>query len=135
MRTIPLVIACLTGGLWVLCTIAGDAAEDAKPKKILRHVVLYKFKDDVTPAQIQEVIDAFSQLPKKVDTIIGYEHGVNVSQEMKSEGLTHCFMVTFRDEAGRDAYIKSPAHEAYVQVVKDRREKVVVVDFWADEKN
>ena len=131
MRTLPLAIACLTGGLLMLSTIAGHA-EDAKPKQVLRHVVLYKFKDDATAAQIQEVIDAFAQLPKKVDAIIGYEHGLNVSQEMKSDGLTHCFMLTFRDEAGRDAYIKHPAHDAYVQVVKDRRDKVIVVDFWAE---
>jgi electron transfer flavoprotein alpha subunit len=104
----------------------------AEPTKELRHIVMYKFKDDQTSAQVQEVVDAFGKLPKQIDTIIGYEHGTNVSQEMKSEGFTHVFIVTFRDEAGRDAYLKHPAHDAYVAVVKGRREKVVVFDFWAD---
>jgi hypothetical protein len=93
---------------------------------------MYKFKDDQTKDRIQEVVDAFSALPEKIDTIIGYEHGTNVSQEGKSEGFTHVFVVTFEDEAGRDAYLKHPAHDAYVQVVKDRREKVIVFDYWAD---
>ena len=42
------------------------------------------------------------------------------------------FVVTFKDEAGRDAYLKHPAHDAYVLVVKDKREKVVVFDYWAE---
>jgi hypothetical protein len=114
------------------------SADETKPPttekggKVLRHVVMYKFKDDQPKEHVQEVVDAFSALPTKIDAIIGYEHGTNVSQEGKSEGFTHVFVVTFRDEAGRDAYLKHPAHAAYVQVVKDRREKVVVFDYWAD---
>ncbi|MEX0977995.1 MAG: Dabb family protein, partial [Pirellulales bacterium] len=53
---------------------AGDEGQ-----KMLRHVVLYKFKDDLKPAQVQEVIDAFAALPKAFDTIAGFEHGTNVS--------------------------------------------------------
>ncbi len=100
---------------------------------MLRHIVLYKFKDDLKPGQLQEVIDAFCALPKKIDTIVGFEHGTNVSMEGKADGLTHCFVVTFRDEKGRDAYLKHPAHLEYVNLAKDRREKVVVFDYWASE--
>ena len=105
----------------------------SKPKdKVLRHIVMYKFKDDQTKAQVQEVIDAFAGLPKKIDAIIDFEHGTNVSPEGKSEGFTHCFVVTFRNETDRDHYLKHPAHDDYVKVVKDRREKVIVFDYWAD---
>jgi hypothetical protein len=100
--------------------------------KVLCHIVMYKFKDDVKPAQVQEVVDAFAGLPKKIPLIIGFEHGTNVSKEGKSEGFTHIFVVTFKNEADRDAYIAHPAHEAFVKVVRDRREKVVVIDYWAD---
>lgn len=108
----------------------GHAAEPSG--KVLRHIVMYKFKESASPSDVQAVIDAFAALPSKVNTIIGFEHGTNVSQEGKSEGLTHVFVVTFRDEAGREFYLKSPAHDAYVAVVKDKREKVVVFDYWAD---
>ena len=104
----------------------------AEEGKVLRHIVMYKFKPETTPAQIEEVIDAFAGLPKKIDTIIGYEAGSNVSKEGKSEGFTHVFVVTFKNEADLAAYIVHPAHEAYVKVVKDKREKVVVFDYWAD---
>ena len=101
-------------------------------EKVLRHVVLYKFKDDLPPAKLQEVIDAFAGLPKKVNTIIGFEHGTNVSQEGKSEGFTHAFVVTFKNEADLAAYLVHPAHDEYVKVVRDRREKVIVFDYWAE---
>jgi hypothetical protein len=111
--------------------LAVSAAATGPPQKVLRHIVLYKFKDSVKPSEIDEVIAAFNALPTKIDTIIGYEHGTNVSGEGKSDGLTHAFVVTFKNEKDRDAYIAHPAHAEYVKVVKDRREKVVVFDFWA----
>jgi hypothetical protein len=106
------------------------AADGKTEGKLLRHVVLYKFKEATTPAQVQEVVDAFSALPGKVKEIADFECGVNVSPEGKSEGLTHAFVVSFRTEVDRDAYLKHPAHDAYVLVVKDKREKVVVFDYW-----
>ena len=84
-------------------------------EKVLRHIVMYKFKDDVTPAQLKEVIDAFAMLPKKVDTIIGFEHGTNVSKEGKSEGFTHVFVVTFKNEADLAAYLVHPATRGICQ--------------------
>lgn len=129
-------ISCLTtvaviAGLWLT---AGDSFAEKKESKVLRHLVLYQFKDSVTPAEVKEVIETFAGLPGKIDTIIDFEHGPNVSQEGKSEGLTYAFQVTFRDEEGLAAYLKHPAHDEYVQVVKDRRNKVVVFDYWTTEK-
>ncbi len=127
------------GSLWgaamLLTTTVEVAAHDAAAQpggKVLRHMVLYKFKEHVTPPQLQEVVDAFAGLAQKVETIIGFERGTNISPENKSEGFTHCFVVTFQNEAGRDAYLKHPAHDDYVKIVKDRREKVIVFDYWAD---
>lgn len=119
-------------GIALMFAFAADgyAAEKEGPK-VLRHMVMYKFKDGLPAAQVQEVVDAFAGLPKKIDAIIEFEQGTNVSEEGKSEGFTHIFVVTFRDEAGRAAYLKHPAHDAYVAVVKGKREKVIVFDYWA----
>jgi len=125
-RCVTCLVLWLFGSLILMPSLAIGA------DKVLRHIVMYKFKEDATPAQIQEVIDAFAALPKKVNTIIGYEHGTNVSKEGKSEGFTHVFVVTFMNEGELAAYLVHPAHEAYVKVVRDRREKVVVFDYWAD---
>ncbi len=132
-RPILALFLALIAGFAMTTSHPSESSAAEKPAKVLRHIVLYKFKDNQTPQQIQEVVDAFAALPGKIDTVAGLQYGTNVSEENKSEGLTHCFLVTFRDAKGRDAYIKHPAHQEYVNLVKDRREKVVVFDFWADE--
>lgn len=122
---------------WIAAMLAATpapAADPAKGDKVLRHIVMYKFKAETTPAQVQEVIDAFAGLPKKIDTIVGFEAGANVSKEGKSEGFTHVFVATFKDEKDLADYLVHPAHQAYVKVVAGKREKVVVFDYWADAK-
>ena len=96
---------------------------------LLRHIVLFKFKDDVTPEQVQEVVDAFSALPGKIDTIVDFECGTDVSVEGKADGFTHGFVVTFRDEAGRAVYLPHAAHQEFVKLVGPRVDKVLVFDF------
>lgn len=120
------VACCLSGGV----VMAADAKKDDSNKKVLRHVVLFKFKDDVSDKQVQEVVDAFAALPKKVDSIIGFEHGTDVSVEGKSKGLTHGFVVTFRNEKGRDKYLPHPAHQEFVKLVGPRLADVLVFDYW-----
>lgn len=110
----------------------GDAAAQ-ESKRLLRHMVMYKYNDDLTARELREVIDAFAALPSKIDAIVEFEHGDNVSPEGKSDGLTHAFVVTFEDEAGRDAYLKHPAHQQYVKLAGPRREKVIVFDYWTGE--
>lgn len=119
----------------LLDTASAQKAEtqkgDAQKGKLLRHVVLFKFKKDVTPEQIKEVETAFGQLPKKIDAIESYEWGTDNSPEMLSQGYTHCFLVTFRDEQGRDEYLPHAAHKEFVELALPRIESALVVDYWA----
>ena len=117
--------------LWFFgSTVLMPPSSAADGERLLRHIVMYKFKEGLPPGQIQEVVDAFAGLPKKIGTIVGFEHGTNVSPEGKSEGFTHVFVVTFKTAADRDAYILHAAHQDFVKIVKDRREKVIVFDYW-----
>jgi hypothetical protein len=134
MRTMTLSLAMgwLTAAAFAMVTHA-TAAPPGSAGRVLRHIVLYKFKDNLPPQQIQEVVEAFASLPKKIATIVGFEAGTNVSNEGKSQGLTHAFVVSFRSESDRDAYLTHPAHLDYVKLVRDRREQVVVFDYWTAE--
>lgn len=98
--------------------------------KKLRHVVLFKFKDEVKPDQVQEVVTAFSALPGKINTIIDFETGTDVSVEMKADGFTHAFLVTFANEKGREIYLPHPDHQEFVKLVGPRIDKVLVFDYW-----
>ena len=92
--------------------------------------MLFKFKETASPEQVQEVVTAFGALKAKIDTIEDFEWGTDVSVENLAAGFTHCFVVTFRDAAGRDIYLPHPAHEEFKKLVGPRLDKVLVVDYW-----
>ena len=101
-----------------------------KPTSVLRHVVLFKFKDGTTDEQIEQIENAFCALPSKIHTIHAFEWGTDVSVENLSQGFTHCFMVTFLTEADRAAYLPHPAHKAFGKLLGPHLDKVLVVDYW-----
>ena len=97
---------------------------------MLRHVVLFKFKDDAKPEQVKAVEDAFKALPSKIKEIKDLEWGTNNSPEGLNEGLTHCFFVTFASEEDRAIYLPHPDHKAFGAILSPILDKVVVVDYW-----
>lgn len=100
--------------------------------KLLRHVVLFKFKESASAANVKSVEVAFMDLKGKINTIKDVEWGLNSSPEKLNEGLTHCFFVTFTSNKDRDDYLVHPAHLAFVEVLKPHLDKVVVVDYWVN---
>lgn len=107
------------------------SASSLSAESVYRHVVLFKFKDSATAEQIKVVEDAFKALPEKIDTIVDFEWGTNVSPEGKDDGLTHCFFVTFKDKAGLEVYLPHPDHKAFGAILRPILDKVVVVDYVA----
>lgn len=116
------------GFLACICVMVVSAQKTSG--KLLRHVVLFKFKDDASAAGVKSVEDAFIALKGKISTIKAVEWGLNSSPEKLNEGLTHCFFVTFTSDKDRDNYLVHPAHLAFVEVLKPYLDKVVVIDYW-----
>lgn len=102
-------------------------------EKLLRHVVLFSFKDGITDAQIKTVTDAFAELPKKIPQVKTFEWGTNNSPENLNQGFTHCFLAGFTSEADRAIYLSHPAHLAFVEILKPVLEKALVIDYWTSE--
>ena len=99
--------------------------------RVLRHVVLYRFKETAEKHTIRGIESAFAALAEKIGEIRDFEWGTNVSPEQKDEGFTHCFLVTFAGEEQRDAYLPHPAHQEFVAFCSPYVEKVLVLDYWA----
>ena len=114
-------------------TAAGlvSAGIPQETEKMLRHVVMFKFKETSTEADVARIVKAFGALPERIKEIKGFEWGTDNSPEGLQQGLTHCFFVTFDSEADRDAYLPHPAHKEFVDLVGPHVEKVTVVDYWA----
>jgi len=100
-------------------------------KPLLRHVVLFKFKDDAEKSAIEKVENGFRALPTHIPEIKGFEWGTNNSPEGLDQGFTHCFFVSFADEAGRDVYLPHPKHKEFVEILKPILDKGLVLDYWA----
>ena len=108
-------------------------AQDQKSNtgKMLRHVVLFKFKDGSKAEDVKKVEDAFRALPSKIKEIKSLEWGLNNSPENLNSGFTHCFFLTFASEEDRAVYLPHPAHKAFGSLLGPLLDKVLVIDYWA----
>ena len=101
--------------------------------RVYRHVVLFKFKADSSEVTLRGIESAFARLAAELPFVRGFEWGRNSSTEGLAHGYTHCFIVTFDDEAGRDAYLPHPAHQAFIRTYLDPNlDDVCVLDFHPD---
>ena len=116
--------------LAVIAVAVITVSADKKADKMLRHVVLFKFKDDATAEQVDKVRKAFLALPSQISQIRDIEWGTNNGPENVDESNS-LFFLTFENEKDRDAYLPHPAHKAFGAVLGPYLEKVVVVDYWA----
>jgi hypothetical protein len=108
---------------------AGEAAGKSPQLGKLRHVVLFSFKEGTSPEEIKKIEDGFRALPSKIPTVVGFEWGTNNSPEGLADGFTHCFLVTFNDDAGRAVYLPHKAHKEFVEILLPHLEKVLVIDY------
>lgn len=115
-------------------TIEAEKTETKKKEseKVYRHLVLFKFKEDATKEQIEQVVAAFGNLKNEINTVLGYEFGTDVSPEKLAKGFSHCFLVTFRNKKDLEAYLPHPAHQAFTVKLKPILADVLVVDYWAE---
>ena len=110
-------------------SIATFAQKKSNPK-LLRHVVIFKFKDTSSPEDVEKVAKTFAALYGKVPQIAAFEWGVNMSQEHFDQGFTHCFILSFKSEKDAADYQNHQAHKDFQTVLKPHMEKVFVVDYW-----
>ena len=94
------------------------ALMNKKPDETVRHVVVFKYKEGATEAQIKEITDAFRALKDKIPGIIAFEHGVNNSPEGLNQDFTHVYLLTFENAAARDTYLPHPDHAEFGNILR-----------------
>ena len=127
MKRLGMLLCLITLGLLQVA-----AQNKNEPQKLLRHVVIFSFKEGSTPDQIKTVTDAFAALPNKIKEIKAFEWGTNNSPENLNQGFTHCFFVSFASEKDREIYLPHPEHKAFVEILKPIMDKVLVIDYWTE---
>lgn len=131
-RVIVGFLAVIFVAVFVIAVSERPIAKD-KETKMLRHVVMFQFKESSSKEDVEKIVDAFKALPSKIPEIRAFEYGVNNSPEGLNGGLTHCFLLTFHSEKDREVYLPHPDHKAFGKLLRPHLEKVTVVDYWAAE--
>jgi hypothetical protein len=126
MRLIFLAVVILAG--LAMTGMAADITKGGKPGP-LKHVVSFKFKEGASPAEIQKVVEAFGELPKKIKEIRSYEWGTNNSPEHLNKDFTHCFILSFDNDADRKVYLEHADHKAFGKLLGPILGDVYVIDF------
>jgi len=131
MMNVRIVLALLGIGLAAAgCSSTSDCCGGGAPSRgVVRHVVLFKFKDGASAEQVKAVEEKFRALKSRIPQIQDLEWGTNVSPENHAQGFTHCFFLTFKDAAARDAYLPHPAHKEFGASLGPVLDKVLVVDY------
>lgn len=101
-------------------------------QKMLRHVVLLKFKDSSSVEEVKTVENAFRNLKNEIPEIKDFEWGTNNSPEGLDNGFTHAFFVSFTSEEDRAVYLPHPKHKEFVDILTPHLDKVLVIDYWAE---
>ena len=104
-----------------------------KKEKLLRHVVLFKFKDEASEEDVNKLNESFNALAETIPVVKDFEWGINDSPEDFHQDFTHCYLLTFASEEDRDnVYTPHPKHQAFVKSLGPHLEKVFVVDYWTN---
>ena len=98
---------------------------------LVRHIVIFKYRNSALSDQIQQVTDAFRTLQHKIPGIRSFEYGINNSPEGKNLGFTHVYTLTFEDVQARDTYLPHPQHQQFGELLQrmDILEDAFVVDY------
>ncbi len=97
----------------------------------VRHVLLFRFRKDMTPEKFQAFITTFRGLTTKIEGITAFEHGANNSPENLAQGFTHVVLLTFANPQARDAYLPHPEHKRFGDVLGQLGivEDLLVIDY------
>lgn len=129
------------------CISCDNKREEHDSQKNMRieHLVLFKFRPNITQAEKQEIINRFMALKNSLKNGKRYhniEFGFQNSKEGLSQGLEIGFRVTFSSEEDRDYYVGKPflslpgtydqdhdAFKSFVGPYLDPNQGVLVFDY------
>ena len=93
---------------------------------MIKHVVLIKFKPEVTSEQIAEMKKSLAALPAVIPEIKGYDFGEDVRPE---KTLDFALVSIFDDMAAVKRYSVHPEHVTVAKHIRSLCEGLQIIDF------
>ena len=98
--------------------------------KRLVHLVLIRFKEQITSQQFQKLTDGAYNL-QAIPVVEQLNFTDNISPEGLGKGYTHSLTMKFKTANDRDSvYLPHPIHKKFVDYFLPLTESVLVYDFW-----
>ncbi len=95
---------------------------------MVEHVVLFKWSEAATSAQISSAMDALRTLKQSVPGIVDLTCGENFTQ--RSQSFTHGLVVRFNDRSGLEIYVPHPNHQKVVEAfINPIKADILALDF------
>ncbi|XP_042442901.1 stress-response A/B barrel domain-containing protein HS1-like [Zingiber officinale] len=101
----------------------------AETAVVAKHLLLAKFKEDLSPAAIDELIQGYASLVSLVPSLKTFHWGKDVSVENLHQGFTHVFETTFESVEGISEYLAHPAHVEFADIFLPALEKIIIIDY------
>ncbi|XP_050211857.1 stress-response A/B barrel domain-containing protein HS1-like [Mercurialis annua] len=98
-------------------------------KGIVKHILIAKFKDEISGDQIEQLIKDYANLVNLIEPMKAFHWGTDVSSENMHQGFTHVFESTFESTEGIAEYVAHPAHLEYANIFLPTLDKVIVIDY------
>lgn len=94
---------------------------------MLKHVVFFKFKQNLAPASVESLEKGLAALPEVIPEIKQYEFGRDVVRSERSYDF--CLVSAFDDMDAMKRYQVHPEHQKVLTLVRDICESILAVDF------
>ncbi len=99
---------------------------------MIRHCVFLKFRPDVTAAEKADIYAGLAALVGRIEGLLTFTAGPNVSPEGKSRGYDDGFIMDLADRAALQRYLEDPGHKAagakLVSALEGGRDGLMVFD-------
>ena len=99
---------------------------------MMRHVVLWKWRDAADSDEIDTVLSSLDALAGKVPGLLAVHSGRNSSQSAAARGNTHWSVLQFRDSAAFDAWHSDPQYQAWSASARPIIDQPTVLDIEGD---
>jgi hypothetical protein len=99
---------------------------------MIRHCVFLRFRPEVTSDQKSEIYAALEALVGRIEGLLAFTAGPNVSPEGKSRGYDDGFIMDLADRFALQRYLDDPDHKAagarLVAALEGGRDGLIVFD-------
>ncbi|KAF2306402.1 hypothetical protein GH714_017659 [Hevea brasiliensis] len=106
-----------------------EAKGVAEAERVAKHIILAKFKEEVSAEEIQQLIKGYANLVNLIPPMKSFRWGTDAAIENLTEGYTHVFESTFETTQGIAEYVAHPAHIEYSNLLAPALEKVLAMDY------